>query len=421
MKIDGVEEKWSAYGYDIKVDIQTPEELYKLHNIQINGLHIERNFDLYHLPVIMLGVSLPKDWYYDIIRNPYESKFILKIEKYIDKGDGKKTNRSTYVSSKFSPILLDDTPFRDEKFYNLAKFGSGKKKGDIMPQDLKDNYTFILVRDNDLEMSKKKTNKIITSGNMLIAITKVLGDAGASNILISQLDNSESYKELLLLPIPTFDQLDYLNSYFGFYKEGAQIFFDLDGQGYFLKNTSQCTVWKAGDEFLNIIFTVNNIITGDDRARGVIVDGKSKLVYINVNEDQMEINNMASVVNHIQGNDTYLIHSNSTSNAEELSTGTTQLGSASQKVAITSSMNKFIQSELTLRAKEKECVVHLALTNIDLSWLVPNKEFKFITDITSIIDKLTGKFRLSAVTTEFIKDGDHFNDVSDVILMRTEK
>lgn len=408
---------WENYLYSISISIETPNGVTELQPMQIDSAYIEKDYDGSFLPIFLVSLKLQKDLYYDIITNHTTSKFIIQIDKYIDPANtGRAKAKRVYLRDKFVPIIDDKTPFMDEKFYKTIKYNGGSKIGkQIIPYDLSQSYDFVLVREVDLAATKKTFNTVFSSANMLVALTAVLGNAGVKNVLLSSLDNSKSYKELLTLPLPLIPQLKYLNSYYGFYKEGAQIFLDMD-RAYILRNTPKCTAWSQ-NELKDIAITINNPSSGEDVMVGSVVDNDQKTIFINTNKDQVVFKDNTTSSDMIVGNKSMLVNTVS-GDIKNVNPNVSVIGSTTSNVRTTSTRNDYINSEIQIRQSELRNIVNIVCSGIDISHITPNKKYKLLSNIPAIISKIKGDYRLSKAIHHFVKQGEQFAVLTNIELRR---
>ena len=99
-------------------------------------------------------------------------------------------------------------------------------ENDVSPNDLGEQRTYTLVKKSMLVLTKKVNNGVLQNVTMLGAVSWLLSKSGCSrNVLMSNFTNNESHKELLILPKTLLSQLLFLESEYGWYKEGTCIFF----------------------------------------------------------------------------------------------------------------------------------------------------------------------------------------------------
>lgn len=408
---------WENYLYTMAISVETPNGLTELQPVQINSAYIEKDFDNSFLPIFLVNLNLQKDLYYDIINNHTTSKFIIQIDKYIDPGNtGKAKTKRVYIRDKFIPIINDKTPFTDEKFYKTIKYNGGNKVGNqLIPYDLMQSYDFVLVRESDLLATKKTMNTVFSSTNIITALTTVLSNAGVKNVLLSSLDNSTTYRELLTLPVPLIPQLKYIDSYYGLYKEGSQIFFDMD-RAYILRNSPQCTAWSQ-NEFKEVAITINMPSSGQDLMVGSVVDNEQKTIFLNTNKDQVSFIDKTTSSDMTIGNKTMLVNTVS-GGITNVNPSVSTIGSTTSNIRTTSTRNEYANSELQMRQSEFRNIVNIICNGIDISHITPNKKYKLLSNIPSIIGKIKGDYRLCRVIYHFAKEGDHFAVMTNLELRR---
>lgn len=408
---------WENYLYTMTISVETPNGLTELQPVQINSAYIEKDFDNSFLPIFLVNLNLQKDLYYDIINNHTTSKFIIQIDKYIDPGNtGKAKTKRVYIRDKFIPIINDKTPFTDEKFYKTIKYnGSNRVGNQLIPYDLMQSYDFVLVRESDLLATKKTLNTVFSSTNIITALTTVLSNAGVKNVLLSKLDNSTTYRELLTLPVPLIPQLKYIDSYYGLYKEGSQIFFDMD-RAYILRNSPQCTAWSQ-NEFKEVAITINMPSSGQDLMVGSVVDNEQRSIFLNTNKDQVSFIDKTTSSDMTIGNKTMLVNTVS-GGITNVTPNVSTIGSTTSNIRTTSTRNEYANSELQMRQSEFRNIVNIICNGIDISHITPNKKYKLLSNIPSIIGKIKGDYRLCKAIYHFAKEGDHFAVMTNLELRR---
>ena len=413
-----LKELWENYLYSIKVSIQTPNELVELQNAQINSAYIEKDYDNDVLPVFLLNVNLQKNVYYDILKDPTQCRFIVQIDKYIDPGNsGRDKSKRVYLRDKFVPIITDRSPFTDEKFYKDVKYNGSKDGRQIIPYDLQQTYDFILFREKDLRVMKSTTNLVFTNTNVLVALTVVLGNAGVSNLLMTRFDNTSSYSEFLLPPLPLLPQIKFLDSYFGFYREGSMVFFDHD-RSYILRKAPGCSAWES-NEIKTVAFTIDVPSSGEDLMVGSVLDNKQKTVFVNTNKDHVMFLDKTISTDMVIGNKSTIFHT-VTGGFNSVTPDTTNIAGVTNAPKTTNTQNSYASSELEARQSEMRNIVNIICSGLDISYIQPNKTYKLMTNVQSIVNKVGGVYRLTRAIHQFVKEGDHFVNLSNMELRRPD-
>lgn len=414
-KLNLINNKWSFSKYKIEVTIQYENnDQKKLKDFQIVDLYIEKDYDNDHLPIVLLNIS---DNVVDLQRITSSSEFIIKIRQYnITEADGEKRDSKVYLSDRFTPILLDSSPCPEIKINKKIRDKSGAKKNDVLLEDLTQSKTFVLIRKRDFIMSKVMTNHVLRSANMLDVISVLVTESKCSKLLLSSLTNTKSYRELLLLPKPFLSQMLWVESTYGFHKEGTYIFIDM-GILYIIRKNGKCTAFQTGEP-TKINFCLSSQTGADSISRGII--RKNKEVYYNIGYNQYQLFDASIVEDQIEGNNMILIDQN-TGFSSKIESGINAFDQNTYNVKSYHGHNNYVREQYIRKKMEANNQVKLTCSCGDLSFLTPNKQYGFLSDDVDIIPKFKGVYRLSKVVTSFIKNGDSFDTTSEILLKRVEK
>ena len=393
------------------ISIQCNGEDHKIEPIQLTNLYIEKDYDTDHLPIILIQLVMADELYYDICKNRDNTTFTIVLKSQISISEREKASGSIYISDKFITLDRDNTPFQSKKTYDAIKEKSSSGVNSTLT-NFTNTRTFVLGRKSDLVATKKVTNIVLSSANMLDAVSVTLSQAGASNVLMSPMDNNTSYSELILLPQPTVPQLKYLNSFYGFYKEGAQIFFDLDCT-YIIRNTAKCTAFRK-NEIKTVYFCAYDLSESKTTSVGSKSYINEQTAYIGLSGNDMIVDDLSSSSNEYVGTNSVIINNDGNITQAKSGNGNTF------NILSVRNHNNFYTDELALRMKEMSCVVTLKVTNIDLSLITPNKTFKILSTDTDVAQSVSGSFRLVSIKTFFNKDGDRLIATSIITLKRTD-
>lgn len=384
---------------------------YRIEPIQLLNLYIEKNFDDDYLPIIMMQIIMSDELYYNICMNPTKTTFTFLMKRQISISEKNKSAGSIFLSDKFVPLGVDGSPFNEKKMYDSINESDTAGKNSTMT-NFSNSRTFILAKRSDLNATKSITNLVLSNSDMLNAVSVCLTKAGVNKVLMSPMDNYTGYSELILLPQPLVAQLKYLNSFYGFYKEGAQIFFDLDCL-YILRNTAKCTAYRQ-NEIQTVYFCIYDTTSGKTISVGSKSYSDTKTAYIGLSSANMSVDNLSTSSNEFMGSNSTIIN-----NDGNISTATSGNGS-SYNVLSNRTHNNYYSNELSLRMKELSCVVRMVVQNIDLTLLTPNKTFRILASDTDVAKKVSGAFRLVSTMTTFNHDGNKINDTTIVTLKRTD-
>ena len=130
-----------------------------------------------------------------------------------------------------------------------------------------------------------------------------------------------------------------------------------------------------------------------------------------VDQDGYDIQNVGNMADQITGKNALVL------DEKESSSDFVDTGGAFYKIQLTKN-NQYVSNWIQLRATENECIIQLACSDIDISQLTPNKEYKVLSNNTEIAQAVAGNYRLSRVQTTMMKKEEHFLSVTLLTLKR---
>lgn len=403
---------WQNCYYDIQGTITDGGVTTELHPSQITGLMIERDYDVDHLPVILISLSLQND-----LNIHPDSSIQLRIDKCIgieENGTITVTQKSSFINDSFSFVLLEDTP--SSSYYENLIYGKKEKnEGDYLLQDASDSETFILVKRAIATASKVIMNCVLKKATLTQATNMLLSNAGVNNVLMANLDNTEEYEELIVLPLPLLESIIYLKNFYGFHKEDTTVFMDLDTT-YIIRKDGGCTAFRDR-ETTNVDLCLNGYESMFDQCRGVIYNGNS--TYVNIGSKDFKrlvggtINDQTEGTNvMVYDEDKTATKTASTSNARAISNNTA--------VKSTLGHNKYVQEQIKCRKMEEQFVFSIGCTNADIGIFTPNKQFSIISNCSEISMDVSGTYRLSKHATTFAKTGKLFVPITTLTVKKAK-
>lgn len=443
---------WKPIEYRLTVSIDVPTKSFNsvetiyLGDLQIDGFFMERDYDNDNLPVFLLDVIVPEGIDTRIRRSinkmkelaamdanpkkkpvmtgtPFHKKstrrqttktvFHIKFYGYCkDNPTDRRSaeNRFLIFDDDFVPMSVEDTPERADKL-NAKIHGKENwedDEGNFELEDRMNRKTYTLVSERKTTMCRSIVNAVLPKATLTTAIEVLFSGVDATEeVLLSNLDNVAELEELLLLPIPLLAQLNYLNNYYGYHQENTTMFFDFSAI-YLVRKNGKRTVWRK-NELRENVFYIPEITSEDAEMRGVIRQGDS--MHHCVDRDGHVIYNGSGMADQILGNNTLIL------DEQQQSKEFVDAGGTFYKTEVTRN-NPYVGTWSALRTKEKECIVRLICTQIDITQLTPNKEYKILSDNAEIAAATAGSFRLTCVQDSLIKETDHFISVSIVTLKR---
>ena len=226
-----------------------------------------------------------------------------------------------------------------------------------------------------LKASQKIYNEVITSGTMQNIVARMLTKTGHSNILMSKIENTKTYKELLIPAYPAYKALVYLDQYYGLYKFGAMIYYDLNKM-YIINPNGKVTA-KEEEEWTDTIFlitTMNKSIPDN----GMVRKPGEKKFYINITEEDISPQKPSITRNEELGSEARIVISDGTS-ISVADANQTIMSQRNEFIRyVRSDENAFTGSSMKARMEENECIVYISGNNFDISAFALNKTYKLI-------------------------------------------
>jgi len=375
----------------------------------ITSMSIEKDFDNNFFPVFKVSVSLNPKVYHSVLDNKLKVKFRIRLQKYVFKQDSTFDFKEDIVNDLFCIYIDEDTPFMDEKNYDEIR------KSDIVMSDYTSEYVLYLFKEKDINDTKLIVNKVLKKANMTNTLAYLLGSNGFKNILMAPLDNAVEYDEVLLQPITLLGNLEYLEQQFGFYNEGATIFFDLD-YIYIVPRRNACKVWKTND-YKQTVFNLKESGSVAGLGPGCYDDKDGKKFYINVTPNNYTTSNQSVLADHMDGNSMMVINP-ITASVDKIKSDATQRGDGTYKILINKYNNKLSNSSEKSNINEASSIVSVNFSDFDISAISPNKEFLFIFENKKINTIFGGLYRMSRQYIEFVKQGNEYQIVGNCQLKK---
>ncbi|MCM1221210.1 MAG: hypothetical protein NC548_42700 [Lachnospiraceae bacterium] len=240
-----------------------------------------------------------------------------------------------------------------------------------------------------LNASTKTYNEIYTADILQQAIGRLLTQTKHKNVLMSPIENGDTYKELLVPAMPAYKGLIYLDQYYGMYKKGALIFYDLEWL-YIINPNGKVTA-KREDEWTETTFLVSkieNAVPGNGMTR--IPD--EKIFYVNLSEMDINPQKFSMTANATLGSEAKIVISDDV----EIEIEDAEQSYIDQRNEYISrrrkSDNKFAVDIAKARMEENECILYISAENLDVTAFSPNKKYQIAFEETSKQEKY-GKYK----------------------------
>lgn len=387
-----------------KMEIIFPGDLdtYNVNIGSIAAITIEKDYDRDSFPVFCVSVNIPQVVWYNILQNKTTTKVRIRIDSFED-------NRGMLIPNPliddvFTIFTNENTPFLDKDLYDKSKITDGS--GEHSMTDFRQTYNLYLFNQTSLAGSKKIINEVIKSSDMQTLCSYLLSSSGFSKVLMTKMENTTVYKEIILLPISIIQNILYLEQQYGFYHYGATLFFDFDCV-YLYKRKSGLSSANRKAEDKKTLIQVNKSINPYSFGPGSYLDSETKTYILNITKDKVTILNEAMIHDQTGGNKVTMVNTSS-GGVKKVDPPTEQVGDGSSRLLYNAYYNPFIDKTLGYRLAELNWIIYVQFSDIDIRALGLNKLFTFKFEDNEIQKKYGGGYRIKKSLFSFIKQGEYF-------------
>lgn len=267
-----------------------------------------------------------------------------------------------------------------------------------------------------MNASNKTVNAVFTRDNIQNIVAQLLTETKHKRVLISPMENTKIYEELLVPAFPCYKALMFLDQYFGFYKTGGMIYYDVDTL-YILNTNGKCRA-KQQDEWPETMF----IVTESPRSlpgNAMVVRPNEKVFYCNIAEASLNVQNYANTMNEKYGSTAKIVVTDDTA----INTAEAEQDYIDQRnttyAYITKEDNQFTADIMKARMEENQANVMINANNLDILAFTPNKTFKLTFDDTTKQEKY-GKYvyRLSYAYHIMVMESGYFYSSKHRIVLK---
>lgn len=267
-----------------------------------------------------------------------------------------------------------------------------------------------------MNASNKTVNAVFTRDNIQNMVAQLLTETKHKRVLISPMENTKIYEELLVPAFPCYKALMFLDQYFGFYKTGGMIYYDVDTL-YILNTNGKCRA-KQQDEWPETMF----IVTESPRSlpgNAMVVRPNEKVFYCNIAEASLNVQNYANTMNEKYGSTAKIVVTDDTT----INTAEAEQDYIDQRnttyAYITKEDNQFTADIMKARMEENQANVMINANNLDILAFTPNKTFKLTFDDTTKQEKY-GKYvyRLSYAYHIMVMESGYFYSSKHRIVLK---
>lgn len=378
------------------------EEPIKLIPEAIQRIIITRYFDKAIHPICELFTLLPPRLHEKIIDHKNEVTVRLRLQYQAFDVDDRRVFTRDSLNTTFSLITDDENRYKDEPLRDDADKAD---KGSYNIADYTTEYILPLWKDSDLKAVRKVCNETFANATISTVIGKIFGQSGINNILISALDNQNSYSAITIPPMSLMNVLKYLEKNYGTYYTGTRMFLDYK-RAYIMSKSGVCDAFEE-NEYKRTIFIVKKSNVSTHYRVGTTDDPESEVYYIFVEGDNVSTESPSSTDDAISGNNVTIVDSRGDETTVVEGAGV-QRGNGNERIVSDNYGNIYNKSTLLSDITERNKRVTITTMDYNEEALTPNKEFLLVFEDPKRQNH-NGFYRIVSSKTILRKKGSEFD------------
>lgn len=390
-----------------KMTLTIPDmDVYEVNPLYISDFSIFKEYDEYIYPYFNMRLTVPNQIFRAMRKhNNQITAYVRMVYSLFDSSeaadDSKQRKSINFIADNFVVFSKDNSPTLTEDFNEIVE------KADVESGDLNNstNMEIMMVKKSTLELHDKIVNAIIVNATLMDILTYLLNQAGAKNVLCSPPNNRAVYEQFILPPMRLDENIHHVCNDYGFHNEGTTLFFDYNTT-YILAKKAACTAWRK-NEYRSTKIIYNPIAKSGITTQGVYIDSKERVNYCTMAEATVDTQSM--VTDQVYGANFQIIDNRTGVVTRANSNAKYAPGSGKvNRNLIVNTGNSGNAQALVERINEETVRMRVAIDNVLLTMLEPNKEFELIF-LSGKLSKYSGKYRLVSMITTFKKsDGNWF-------------
>lgn len=393
----------------------------------IMGIEISHNYDQHYQVIIKVQLRMDVRKLLWILEHKEDitCKFSLSAICVDNDNDNIISNPEYVFNEEFNIYFTDEYESTDIDMFKsrLAK-NSNTSPNAIDDENYFETQNIIdiyLYNKKLIECSSKIYNEVMYENTIQNFVGRLLTKTKHEKVLMSKFENDEVYKEILIPPMPAYRALGYLDTLYGFYKKGTQIFYDYDVL-YILNTIGECTA-KRDKEWKQTTFLVTDVNSSTVGNGMKIIEG-DEVYYISVPVDNVGTQKYSNINNEVVGNEINEVLIDDT----ETETSTADASYINREKVINlprfKELSKYEPDRLKARLEEGDLSFYISGDNFDIRAFRPNHEFNLSFDDETRQKKYGGyKYRIGYVYTYIkISNTDYLESSHRIMLKKaTEK
>ena len=361
---------------------------------RIQSVKIENYYENASFPIFRITLLMEASRYYNLIKNKDKVEIIVRMQHFIRKYDGeRKMEEMSDLRDTFTEtfVLFSDDDNAD--YQTDLKLEANKKDDKNKLEELKNMVELFLFKKDWVTGLRSQANVIVNNADMTTTIAYLLNKAKVTNVLMSPLQNTKSYAEMVLPPQSIDKQLRYLNNNVGFHQYGTMIYFGIS-DGYILDCKGGCTAYRD-KEWKESVFYITDTSNHISMMSNMLEKYKEERYYYNIANTAINIVAGGVSDNVVSGTDATIIDMKGNSSTTASSNAKT-VESANKSTLYNYSSNPYKATVYQSLQTGNNMTIYIGMRNVNILGLAPNKDFTVIFENQLLNSKYKGTYRLAS-------------------------
>ena len=399
--------------YNVDVKIIVDDKFYDVdEKYGFNSLSAEYAYREDFFPFIHISLLLKREEYRLLINNKEKVKFRIILRSFIYDDNYKESDVKIHIDGIFQPLLdeLDNQP------YDILKEAVDDTVENYLNR-LEYNVELYLLKTDILNTNKTMINFIARDCKLKDVLGYILKLGNVNSALISPVQNTNIYKQVLIPPLNFYNALQHLSDVYGLYDKGMYTFYDFNHL-YILRNDAKNTPLIKND-YDNVYINVTSLSNSTDSMihTGSYKDKKYKCYIVNI-PNALSINTAALSTKEDIGNKFRIFDRESIDNSVKYDNGKFIFNKSYDDIDINlngyegndkyqylynNSSNKNLNLEIKKATEDIKTVISFTINNTDIDIFTPNKKFIFSFEDESFRNNYNGVYNI--IDLKYIIDG----------------
>jgi hypothetical protein len=235
---------------------------------------------------------------------------------------------------------------------------------------------------------------------------------------MSPVDNRNIYDTIILPPQSIYENIKYLDAYYGFYKTGMLLYFGLD-RSYMLRYGPYSDA-VADNEYHDTTILISEKGSDDTSQNGSIIREGESTNYIAASNATVQFINNIVALDVITGTDATIIDA-SNNKLDTFKSNYETRGDGKYSYIYNDTMNDYRVDTYSQQVKGQECQLNFAVSDYDIAAVTPNKNINIVFEDLTLNDKYNGVYKTASAVHKFVHDSTSDFTLASVITFKKQK